>query len=649
MVAAAIAVPLFKRLGLGVVLGYLFAGVVVGPGVANVIGHVDEVLHIAELGVVFFLFLVGLELQPARLWELRKSVFGLGNAQVIGTTLVLAVVGLAFGLPLAAAVVAAMGLSLSSTAIALRVLDDRGLSRGPTGQAGFGILLFQDLAVVPLLALIPILAGQSSGGVAEALVGALKVGGMVVAFLVGGRLVIGRLFRAIVAIHVHEISTVVALLIVVGAGLAMSAVGMSMALGAFLAGVLLAESEYRHELEAAIEPFKGLLLGLFFMAIGMSANLDVLRERPLAVLVIVVVVVVVKTLVFLGLFARLDSPLADRAAAAAALSQGGEFAFVLYGIAADQHVLDPGTRDLLVLVVSMSMATTPLIVPAAVWLARRLRPPPESENRPFDTIDQEAPIIIAGFGRFGQIVGRALISSGYRFTALEHDVDHVDFVRRYGNKLFYGDATHLDLLRAAGIERARALVIAVDDVETSLKIATIARTSWPSLPLYARVRNRQHAYRMMALGVTLIERETLHSSLRLAERLITHLEGDPRRAKELVDAFERWDDDLLQRTYLVSHDEQAVMQSARQAAAELGEIFQVEARRRKEQSAPPATTAATTTTTTTAATTTPPPAAATTEAPATTTEAAATPAPEPGTTTAASSASPARSPDSQRR
>ncbi len=589
MIAAAVAVPLFKRLGLGVVLGYLFAGVIVGPGVANVISHVEEVLHIAELGVVFFLFLVGLELQPARLWALRRSVFGLGNAQVIGTSVVLSLVGLAFGLPPAAAVVAAMGLSLSSTAIALRLLDDRGLGRGPAGQAGFAVLLFQDLAVVPLLAVIPILAGETSGGAGDMLVGGLKVVGMVAVFLLGGRLVIGPVFRFFVATHVHEISTVVALLIVVGAGLAMSAVGMSMALGAFLAGVLLAESEYRHELEAAIEPFKGLLLGLFFMAIGMSANLAVLQQRPGAVLIVVVVVVVVKTLLFLGLFARLDAPVDHRAATAAALSQGGEFAFVLYGVAAEHHVLTTELRDLLVLVVSVSMATTPLMVPLALAIARRWRPAAgPADERPFDAIDHDAPILIAGFGRFGQIVGRALIASGHRFTALEHDVDHVDFVRKFGNKLFYGDATHLDLLRAAGIDRARAFVIAVDDIETSLKIATIVKTSWPALPLYARVRNRQHAYRMLGLGITNIVRETLHSSLRLTEQLLGDLDGDPARAREVIEGFATWDEEMLQRGFRVHHDEQALIQSARQATAELAELFEAEARRRREAGAAPA-------------------------------------------------------------
>lgn len=582
MVAAVIAVPIFKRLGLGAVLGYLFAGVVVGPSVGNVIGHVDEVLHIAELGVVFFLFLVGLELQPRRLWELRTLVFGLGNGQVIGSTLLLMGCGMAVGLPVPVALVAAMGLSLSSTAIALRLLAERGLSQGPSGQAGFAVLLFQDLAVVPLLALIPLIAGESAGGALDVAVGAVKVAGMIALFLVGGRYLIRPVFKLLATTHVHEISTIVALLIVVGAGLAMTAVGMSMALGAFLAGVLLADSEYRHELEAAIDPFKGILLGLFFMAIGMSANLSVAFAAPLVVAAAVVVVVVVKIAVLMGLLSTMKTPLLERAQVAAALSQGGEFAFVLYGVAAEHHVLSPDVKDLLVVVVSLSMATTPLALPLMERLVRRLRPTPSATPRAFDAVDSDAPIIIAGFGRFGQIVGRALIAGGHTFTALEHDADHVDFVRKFGNKLFYGDASHLELLRAAGIEKARALVIAVDDAETSVKIATIVKGSFPSLPLYVRVRNRNHAYKMMDLGVTAIVRETFHSSLTLAERLLADLDEDAAHAAEVITTFRALDEDLLQRGHVVHHDEAQLIQNARQAMADLGQIFEAEAQRRRE-------------------------------------------------------------------
>jgi len=584
MVAAVVAVPVFKRLGLGVVLGYLFAGLVVGPSALNVIGHVDEVLHIAELGVVFFLFLVGLELQPKRLWQMRRAVFGLGNAQVVITTAVLTAIGLAFHLPLAIALVSAMGLSLSSTAIALRLLADRGLSQSQSGQTGLAILLFQDLAVVPLLALIPMLAGEAHGSAADVAIGAIKVVGVVAAFLVGGRFLVRPLFKLLASTHVHELSTIVAILIVVGAGLAMTAVGLSMALGAFLAGVLLADSEYRHELEASIDPFKGILLGLFFMAIGMSANLDVAKSSLGAVALGTVVIVVAKTIaIFAVMSFRSTAPLRERLLVAGVLSQGGEFAFVLYGVAASYHVLTPDMKDLLIVIVSVSMATTPLLLPLLERLTLKLDPPQSAEQRPFDVVDthHEAPIIIAGFGRFGQIVGRTLISGGHRFTALDKDAMHVDFVRKFGNKLFYGDASHLELLRAAGIERARAFILAVDDIEMSMKIATIVKGSFPQLPIYARVRNRQHAYKMLDLGVKLLVRETLHSSLLLAERVLADLDGDAAHAREVVAGFRTFDEELLMRGFAVHHNEEALVQSAQQAIAELDRLFEAEADRRK--------------------------------------------------------------------
>jgi glutathione-regulated potassium-efflux system ancillary protein KefC/glutathione-regulated potassium-efflux system protein KefB len=584
MIAAVVAVPIFKRLGLGAVLGYLFAGVVVGPSALNVIGHVDEVLHIAELGVVFFLFLVGLELQPKRLWELRRSVFGLGAAQVIGSTLLIFGAGVAYGLSAPVALVAAMGLSLSSTAIALRLLADRGVSQGKAGQSGFAILLFQDLAVVPLLALIPIIAGEQSGSAADVAVGAVKVIAMVTALIVGGRLLIRPIFRLLGKTHVHEISTIVAILIVLGAGLAMTAVGLSMALGAFLAGVMLADSEYRHELEASIDPFKGILLGLFFMAIGMSANLEVARQSVVVVVGAVVVVVVFKTGLLYALLASLQgASRKERVQVAAALSQGGEFAFVLYGVAAEHHVLSPDIKDLLVVVVSLSMATTPLVLPLLERLIDRLFPAVKREQRAFDVVETEAPILIAGFGRFGQIVGRALIAGGHTFTALENNVEHVDFVRKFGNKIYYGDATHLELLRAAGIERAKALVIAVDDMATSIKIATIVKGSFPQLPMYVRVRNRAHAYAMLDMGIETIERETFHSSLRLAERLLGDLDADPAHANEVINGFERFDNEMLASAFTHHHDEAKLIQGAAQAFAELNTLFEAEAERRRQR------------------------------------------------------------------
>jgi monovalent cation:proton antiporter-2 (CPA2) family protein len=583
LAAAAVLVLLFKRAGLGVVLGYLAAGVVVGPAGLHVVEHVDELMHIAELGVVFFLFLVGLELSPERLWALRRAVFGLGNAQMLATAAVLALGAAIAGVPAAAAVVVGLGLALSSTAIALRLLSDRGLSHSASGEAGFAILLFQDIAVVPLLALLPLLGGDASDtSVGGVVVGGVKVVGVVAVFLVGGRYAVRPLFGALARAGVHEISVVVALLLVVGAGLAMTAVGMSMGLGAFLAGVLLANSEYRHELEANIDPFKGILLGLFFMSIGMSANLQLLVADPAQVVGAIAVVVVVKAVVLFGVLRLVPEAARDeRARVAVALSQGGEFAFVLFGVAASAGVMTAELKELLVVVVSLSMATTPIALPLIERLLRRLAPA-AAAPRPYDDNVEEAPIIICGYGRVGQIVSRALAVAGFTYTALEIDAEHVDFVRRYGNKLFYGDASRLDLLRSAGIERARAVIVAIDDVEANVRAVEVIRGSFPHVPVYARARNRAHVYRLLDLGVRALERETFHSSMRLAGHVLGDLGLSEAEVNDTLTRFEKLDADLLARQHTVSQDEGQLIQTAQQAGAELRRLLDEEAARRKE-------------------------------------------------------------------
>ncbi|MDP2342349.1 MAG: monovalent cation:proton antiporter-2 (CPA2) family protein [Deltaproteobacteria bacterium] len=589
LVAAVVVVLLFKRLGLGVVLGYLAAGVLVGPSGLNVVGHVDEVLHISELGVVFFLFLVGLELAPRRLWELRRGVLGLGSGQVVGTGGAVAIIGLALGLSLPAALIAGLGLSLSSTAIALRLLADRGLSHAPAGQAGFAVLLFQDLAVVPMLALIPLLSGHGGETTAAGIaLSTVKVVGMVALFLVGGRFLVRPVFSTLAKAGVHEISVMVALLLVVGAGLLMTTVGMSMALGAFLAGVLLADSEYRHELEANIDPFKGILLGLFFMAIGMSANLSLVRDQPGVVCGAVVAVVVVKTGV-LTLLLRLapGTVLAERVRVAAALSQGGEFAFVLFGVAAGAGLFTPAQKDLLIVVVSLSMATTPLVLPLIEWAVKKLTP--VEAQRDYDADIEEAPIIIAGFGRVGQIVARVMGAAGHKFTALEIDPVQVDFVRKFGNKIFFGDAGRLDLLRAAGIERARAVVVAIDNVEANVRAVEVIKGSFPNVPIFARARNRAHVFKLKDLGVAQVERETLASSLALARGLLVELGYSAEDAEDIVVRFRAMDEEILEQQYLVHHDEAQLIQTAQAAVEQLRQTFEAESKTRKERLAGQAT------------------------------------------------------------
>jgi glutathione-regulated potassium-efflux system ancillary protein KefC/glutathione-regulated potassium-efflux system protein KefB len=567
LAAAVVAVPIFRRLRLGAVLGYLAAGLAIGPwGLQLVIG-VDSILHFAELGVVLLLFIIGLELQPSRLYVLRKSVFGLGGLQVALTALALGAVALAFGLSWQSALVTGLGLAMSSTAFVLQVLAERNELKTRHGRSSFAILLFQDLSVIPLLALIPLLGGESEA-VREPWLSALIALGVIVGVIVGGRLLLRPVLQAIAESRIQEIFTAAALLVVIGVSLLMYGVGLSMSLGAFLAGVLLADSEFRHELEANIEPFKGLLLGLFFIAVGMSVDVGLLGSRPLAVLGAVLGLMAAKAAVLFAIarFAG-HSPESSRNLAVA-LSQGGEFAFVLFSLAAGSHILSAGQVDFLVLVVTLSMALTPLALLANDAFARRLARPPAEE--PFDTIEEdESKVIIAGFGRVGQIVGRILVMRKIPFTALDASPEQVETVRRFGSKVYYGDASRLDLLMAAKTERAKIFVLAIDDIEASLRTAENVRRHFPHVKLFARARNRFHAHRLMDLGAELIERETFLSSLDLARNVLEELGMRPWEAQRTVERFQLHDERTLQRQHAVYHDETQLIQTSREAAIEL--------------------------------------------------------------------------------
>lgn len=578
LVAACVAVPLFKRFKLGAILGYLVAGVVVGPHAAGFLHDGENILHFAELGVVFFLFLVGLELEPRRLWELRRDVFGLGNAQVIATAAVVAGVAVAVGVPPAGAVVAGLGLALSSTAIAMQLLAERGQAHAPAGRGGFAILLFQDIAVIPMLAVMPLLAGTGDMSVADSALAVLKAVGLIALVVVGGRYVTRPLFRAIAAAHAHEVNVALALLIVIGTGALMSLVGLSMGMGAFLAGLLLADSEYRHELEANVEPFKGLLLGLFFMAIGMMVDVRLFVERPVAVVggVLGLVLIKIVVLLALGRFARWDTR--GRTLTAVAMSQGGEFGFVLFAVAASAGVLDAPLVDLLVVLVSTSMAATPLAMVIADRVLQRLA---HKDAREFDALDDaNHPVIVAGFGRYGQIVARVLAAAGHRYTALDASPEHIDFVRKFGNKAYYGDASRLDLLRAARADQARALVLAIDDVEASVRTAAVVKRAFPGLPIFARARNRDHAYRLMDLGIETLNRETFWSALKMAEEVLVSLGASREDAQAVADAFQRADHEILRRQHLVHHDQAALIQTAQESRAELQNLMAQDAARR---------------------------------------------------------------------
>jgi glutathione-regulated potassium-efflux system protein KefB len=583
LVAAVVTVPIFKRLGLGSVLGYLAGGVVIGPAGIGLITGVDAILHFSELGVVLLLFVIGLELQPSRLWQLRRVVFGLGAAQMFGSTLVLGAAAYALGLPLPAALVAGFGLSCSSTALVLQLLGEKNQMARDYGQASFGILLFQDVAVIPMLAVLPLIGdGGAPASTDPTWLAALKVVGVLAAVAAGGRYVLRPVFRVIANVHSQELMTAAALLVVVGTALVVSVVGLSMSLGAFLAGVLLAESEYRHELETDIEPFKGLLLGLFFMAVGMSVDLRLILAQPLPIAALVVGLTAAKMAVLFAVGRRaLGDPEAGLSLGVV-LSQGGEFAFVLFNLAVGQAIMGRELANLLIVVVTLSMALTPFLY---ILHDRLVRPRfAVREKRAFDVpTDEAAPVIIAGFGRVGQVVGRVLRARGIPFTALDSSPEHIDFIRRFGNKVFYGDAGRLDLLRSAGAHRAKVFVLAVDQPEESLKIAAQVKEHFPHLKIYARARNRQHAYALLDLGIEHIMRETFAGSVEMTEEILQGLGFTFEQAHATLVRFREVDERMLQEAYALRHDVGKLAEVASRGREELESLFRQdeEAQRRE--------------------------------------------------------------------
>jgi monovalent cation:proton antiporter-2 (CPA2) family protein len=574
LAAAVVAVPIFKRLGLGAVLGYLAGGALIGPSGLGLVSEVESTLHFAEFGVVLLLFVIGLELQPALLWKMRGQVFGLGGAQVAGSTLLFTLGGLAFGLPFGTALVAGFGLSLSSTAFVIQLLGEKNELTTPHGRVSFSILLFQDLAAIPALALVPLLSTQPAADTGQ---GPLVRIGLIVAVIAGlifaGRFLLRPLFRFVMATRSHELSAAWALLVVIGTSLIMLQVGLSMALGAFLAGVLLADSEYRHEVEADIEPFKGLLLGLFFIAVGMSANLHLLIARPLLILGIALGIVAVKlgVLYAVGKAARL--PPASAVSLGVALSQGGEFAFVIYNVALDGGVMGPALTEILIVAVTLSMAVTPLAFVARDKILARLAR--RKGVREFDQIDApETEVIIAGFGRFAQIIGRILRAKRIRFTALESSAAHIDFMRRFGTEVYYGDASRVDLLRAAKADKAKLLILAIDDADASVRTAKVVRHHFPHLTIIARARNREHAIALMGLGVHHVIRELLHSSLVAAREVLETLGMSPAEAHMAVRLFREHDEEALKHQSTIQGDETAMRESARKVARDLEKLFE---------------------------------------------------------------------------
>lgn len=569
LTAAVVAVPLAQRLGLGSVLGYLLAGVAIGPWGLGLISDVTSILHFAEFGVVLLLFLIGLELNPKKLLQMKGPILGLGGAQVVITTLVIASFAYLIGTSWQTSLVIGMGLALSSTAIALKVIEEQGLEGSEAGQSGFAVLLFQDIAVIPMLAILPVLAGNTAGDWFDLLWMFAGVGGL----LVGGHYLLRPLFRYVVMSGVRELFTVASLLLVIGIALLMKQLGLSMALGTFLAGVLLAESEYRHELEIAIEPFKGLLLGLFFIAVGMAVNLGLLALQPFMVLFSVLGLVVVKGLI-LYLLGHLSGNRAKaRSKMAAILSQGGEFAFVIFTAASAEGLLSQDQIAFLLVVVSLSMVTTPLLLTAQNrWYARRLNAG-ATKTRRSDVVNKQPRVIIAGFGRFGQIVGRLMYANKIKVTVLESDASQIQLLRKYGYKVFFGDATQLDLLRAAGADKAEAIIICTDSPDEIMKIVELCQQHFPRLKLLARARSRVEAYQLLSHGIESYSRETFLGALDLGRQALVEMGMHPYQAKRAEAHFRKLDNAMLKELLPQHKDDKQLALRAKEARKELEEIF----------------------------------------------------------------------------
>jgi len=580
LATAVVLVPLSRRLGFGSVLGYLLGGALIGPSGLGLITDVHAIASVSELGVVMLLFLIGLEVRPRRLWVMRRAVFGLGLSQVVLTTLVLAVAAHLFGMAWPAAAVIGAGLALSSTAIVLPMLGERDLLGSPAGRSTFAVLLFQDLAFIPLVAAVPLLAGGTGTPDHVPWWELGKAAGAIGVILVGGRFLIRPAFQAIGDARTPEVFTALALFVVAGTAALADAAGLSMSLGAFLGGVLLSDSEYRHEVQADVQPFEGLLLGFFFLSVGMSANLGLAAQQPDFFAMVVPGIMAAKAVVAFILGRVGGQPTQAALRFALALPQGSEFSFVLFAAAIGSGALTQAASDRATLAIALSMAATPLLFA----LSERFVVPRFKTTVPpiYDEIEDDgAPVIICGFGRVGQIVGRVLRMRGIGFTALEQDSEQVEVIRRFGTRVYYDDPSRPDLLRAAGAEHARLLVIALEDMEETLQVIDIVRRTFPNLRIVSRARNRRHAHLLMDRGITRQVRETFHSSLRLSEMVLEDLGVKPDEARRAVEFFRAYDERTLAETHAFYDDERQLIQNAKQAADELSGLFEADLQERR--------------------------------------------------------------------
>lgn len=595
LAAGVVAVPIASRLGLGSVLGYLIAGVIIGPFVLGLTGDTEDIMHFAEFGVVMMLFLIGLELQPPVLWQLRRPILGMGGLQVIGTALAITAVAMLFGFSWQMGLAIGLILSLSSTAIALQILGEKNLMKTAGGQASFAVLLFQDIAVIPIIAILPLL--NSSGGEplpvkteSESYIDAfpewqqaLMVIGVIIGLILIGRYLMRPVFRFIAESHLREMFTATALMLVVGIALLMNMVGLSPALGAFIAGVVLANNEYRHELEANIDPFKALLLGLFFMSVGASIDFNLLMQHPMIVSFVVLGLIALKFVILWGLAKLFAIQGGYRYWFAFALAQGGEFGFVLLSFSLQNKVLPAEVVDVLTAAIALSMVLTPLLI----VLNERLVQPrfeqgkPEVNEEPMT--EQQNPVIIAGFGRFGQIVSRLLLANGVAITVLDHSTTQIEQVRRFGFKVFYGDASRDDLLHTAGAAKAKLMVIAVDDRATINKIVETAKHHFPNLKLYARAYDLLHYYELQRLGVDYVERELFLGSLHLGEMVLQTLGMRAYQARHKALQFAQYDQATIQRLSNFELGSKKYLSIAQQAQAEVIELLKADRIQREQQ------------------------------------------------------------------
>lgn len=574
LITAVSIVPLFKKLGLGTVLGYLTSGALLGPWGFKIVSDVDNILHFSEFGVVILLFLIGLELKPQRLWVMRKPIFGYGSVQVFFTAALIFGVCTALGLPITSSLVIGLGLSLSSTAFAIQMLTEKNLIQSQFGRLSFSILLFQDIVAIPILALIPLLANDKFEFSPSQLLSAAQVLAVLAAVIVCGRYALKPILRYIANTRAREIFTAAALLLILGVSYLMLSLELSMALGSFLAGVVLSDSEYRHQLEADMEPFKGLLLGLFFMSIGMTVNFGVLSQNSALISLLLLILVLGKFIVVFGLGKKYELSNNSSINMGFTLCQGGEFAFVVFGLASQFNVINQSTTDILFVLVTLSMPASSLVFLAHEKLiSPRLNKKTEKE---FDAVPDHSPVIIAGFGRVGQIPGRLLRHLNFDFTALELDAEQVNTVRKFGNTIYYGDASRIDLLESAGADKAKIFILAIDDVESSLRIAEIVRERFPHIKIFARARNRDHAFKLMELGVTDIWRETFYSSLEMSKAVFKELGLSDEKIEKTFKLFVEHDKKMLMDQFKVYNDESQLIAQSKLGTQQLTDVLRAD-------------------------------------------------------------------------